>query len=124
MRLERLFHLRRASLEEVEQIPVTTFEIFQHLTELPRGCFAIKTKNPFDDMIGPKLIGGIKIAGFGRRFKGSDDDPGRVGAQVQDLAVQEEGLGQSGSLGSFALRSGQYRGCLPIWMRDSSDLSV
>jgi hypothetical protein len=89
MRLERLFHLRRAILKEVEQIPVTTFEIFQHITELSRGCFAIKTQNPFDNMVGPKFVGRIKIAGFGRRFKGSDDDPGRVGAQVQYLAVQE-----------------------------------
>ena len=61
---------------------MTTFEIFQHLTELSRGCFAIKTKNSFDNMIGPKLVGRIEIAGFGRRLKGSDDDPGRVGTQV------------------------------------------
>jgi hypothetical protein len=82
MRLEGLFHLRRASLEEIEQIPVTPFEIFQDLAELSRGCFAIKTKNPFDNMISPKLVGRIEIARFGRRLKGSDDDPGWVRAQV------------------------------------------
>src|SRR6266850_956881 len=39
MRLERLFHLRGAGLEEIEQIPVTTLEIFEHIAQLPLGCF-------------------------------------------------------------------------------------
>ena len=82
MRLERLFHLRRASLEEVEQIPVTTFEIFEHVCQLLRGSFGIEAKNPVDDMIGPDLIGWVEVSGFSRRFEGPDDDPRRIRAQI------------------------------------------
>ncbi len=82
MRLERLFHLRGARLEDIEQIPVTTFEIFEHLAQLLRGSFGIEPKNPVDDMIGPDLVGWIEVSGFSRRFEGSDDDPGRIRAQI------------------------------------------
>ena len=80
MRLERLFHLRGARLEEIEQISVATFKIFEHIAELSRGRFGIKPKNPFDNMVGPDLVGWIEVAGFSRRFEGSDDDPGRIRA--------------------------------------------
>ena len=56
-------------------------------------------------MVGPGLVGRIEVSRFGRRLEGPDDDPGRVGAQMQGLAVQELGLRQCGSLGSFAVRS-------------------
>ena len=87
MWLERLFHLRRTRFEEIEQIPVATFEILEHIAELSRGCFGIKPKNPFDNMVGPDLVGWIEVAGLSRRFEGSDDDPGRIRAQIQVLAV-------------------------------------
>ena len=87
MRLERIFHIRGARLEEIEQIPVATFKIFEHIAELSLGCFGIKPKNPFDNMISPDLVGWIEVAGFSRRLEGSDDDPGRIRAQIQALAV-------------------------------------
>ena len=37
MRLERLFHLGGARLEDLEQVPVTAFEILEHFGQLPRG---------------------------------------------------------------------------------------
>ena len=82
MWLERLFHLCGARLEDIEQIPVTTFEIFEHLAQLLRGSFGIEPKNPADDMIGPDLIGRIEVSGFSRRLEGPDDDPGRIRAQI------------------------------------------
>ena len=62
MWLERIFHLRGARLEDIEQVPVTTFEVFEHIAQLLRGSFGIKPKNPADDMIGPDLIGRIEVA--------------------------------------------------------------
>jgi hypothetical protein len=87
VRLKCLFHLRSARLEEIEQIPVTAFEIFKHITELPLGSFGIEPKHPVDNMIGPDLVGWIEVAGFSRRLEGSDDDSGRVRAQMQNLAI-------------------------------------
>src|ERR1700716_106791 len=78
VRLKCLFHLRSARLEEIEQIPVTAFEIFEHITELPLGCVGTEPKHPVDNMIGPDLVGWIEVAGFSRRLEGSDDDSGRV----------------------------------------------
>jgi hypothetical protein len=57
MRFERLFHLIGARFEDIQQISVTAFEIFQHVDQLFRGSFGIKPKNPVDDMVGANLIG-------------------------------------------------------------------
>ena len=94
MRLQRLFHLCGARLEDLEQVPVTTFEIFEHFGQLLRGSLGLEPKNPVDDMVGPGLVGRVEVSGFSRRFEGPDDDPGRIRAQMQGLAVQELGLGQ------------------------------
>ena len=109
MRLQRLFHLCGARLEDLEQVPVTAFEVLEHFGELPRGSPRLEPKNPADDMVGPGLIGRVEVSGLSRRSEGSDDDPGRIRAQMQDLAVQELGLRQGGSLGSFAVRSSDLR---------------
>ena len=117
MRLQRLFHLGGARLEDLEQVTVTTFEILQHFGELPRSSPGLEPKNPADDMVGPGLVGRVEISGFSRRFEGSHDDPGGIGTQMQGLAVQELGLRQSGPLGSFAVRSRDLRDGLPPEMR-------
>ena len=113
MRLQRLFHLCGAGLEDLQQIPVTTFEAFEHLGQLSRGSPALEPKNPAHDVIGPRLIGRVEVSGFSRRFEGPDDDPGRIWAQMQDLAIQESGLRQKGPLGVFEVRPGEWR-CVPI----------
>jgi len=82
MWLQRLLHIRSARLENIEQIPVTTFEIIEHVCQLSRGSFGIESKNPVDNMIGPELIGWVEVSGFSRRFERPDDDPGRVRAQM------------------------------------------
>ena len=63
-------HLCRTRLEDIEQIPVTTFEILDHVAQLLRGSCCIELKNSADDMVGPSLIGWIDVSGFSRRLKG------------------------------------------------------
>ena len=82
MRRERLFHLFGARLEDIEQISVTTVKIFKYIAQLMRGSFGIKTKNSADNMVGSDFIGCVEVSGFSRRFEGSDDDSGRIWAQI------------------------------------------
>jgi len=80
MRLQRLFHLCGARLENLEQVPVTTFEIFEHLGQLSGGGLGLEPNDPADDMVGPRLVGRVEVPRFSRRSEGSDYDPGRVRA--------------------------------------------
>ena len=82
MRLERIFHFLSARLEDIEQIPVTAVEIFQHFAQLLFCSFGFEPKNPTDNMVCADLVGWIEVSGFGRRLEGSDDDSGRVRAQI------------------------------------------
>ena len=66
MRLERLFHVCRTRLEDIEQSPVTTFEILDHVAQLLRGSCCIELKNSADNMVGPSLIGWVDVSGFSR----------------------------------------------------------
>ncbi len=75
---QRLLHICSARLKDIEQIPVTTFEIIQHVCELPRGGFGIESKNPVDNMVGPELVGWVEVSGFSRRPKGPDDHSGWI----------------------------------------------
>jgi hypothetical protein len=81
MRLQRHFHLCRARREDLKQIPVTTFEILEHFSQLSGGSLGRKPKDPVDDMIGPDLIGWVEVSGLSRRLERSDDDPGRIRAE-------------------------------------------
>jgi len=123
MRLQRLFHLCGARLEDFQQVPVTAFEVFEHFGQLSRGSPGLEPKDPADDMVGPGLIGRVEVSGFSRRLEGSDDDPGWIWSQMQVLAVQESGLRQSGPLKSLAVQSSHLGGCAPIWIRVSLALS-
>src|SRR5712691_963669 len=114
MRFERLFHICRARLEDLQQVPVTTCEIVEYVAQLLRSRFGTEPKNPADDVVGPSLIGWIEVSRFSRRFEWSDDDPGRIRAQIQGLAVQEAGLQQGGPLAFFEVRSSERRR-VPIW---------
>jgi len=82
MRLQRVFHIRGAGLEDIEQISVTAFEIVEHIPQLSCSGFRIEPKYPANDMIGPNLIGRIEVSWLRCRLEGSDDDPCRVRAQI------------------------------------------
>jgi len=81
MRLQRHFHLCRARREDLKQIPVTTFEILEHLGQLPGGSLGLEPENPVDDMIGTDFIGWIEVSGLSRRLERPDNDPGRIRAE-------------------------------------------
>ena len=98
---EGVLHLRGARFEYIEQVPVAAFEVFEHLAQLLRRGFGIESQHPVDDMIGADLVRGVEIARLGRRFKGPDDDPGWIRAQIEALAIQEFGLGQRCSRGAI-----------------------
>jgi hypothetical protein len=98
MGIERLLHLCGARFENINQISMSAFEVFEHFAELLRGACGFEPKHPVDDMIGPPLIGWIEVAGLRRGFEGPDDDPGRVWPQIKNLSIQEFGLGQGGYL--------------------------
>jgi hypothetical protein len=103
MWLERVLHLGGARFKNVEQVPVTTCEVFEHLAQLLRGSFGIEPKHPVNDMIGPDFVGRVEIARLSRRFERPDDDPGWIRAQIEALAIHEFGLGQRCSLGAIEL---------------------
>jgi hypothetical protein len=81
MRLQRHFHLCRARPENLKQIPVTTFEILEHFSQLPSGSLGLEPKNPVNDMIGPDFVRWIEVSGLSRRLERPDDDPGRIRAE-------------------------------------------
>ena len=101
MRCERVLHLGGALFKNVEQVPVSACEVFEHLAQLLRGGVSIEPKHPVNDMIGTDLVGGVEVARLSCRFEGPDDDPGRVWPQIEALAIQEFGLGQRCSLGAI-----------------------
>ena len=82
MWLERVFHFRGARLEDIDQIPVTAFEIVEHIAQLLLGGVGIEPNYPVDYMISPNLVGEIEVSGFSCWFEGSDDDPCGVRAQI------------------------------------------
>ena len=92
MRFQRLFHLRSARLEDLEQVSVTPLEVLQHLGQLPRGNPRVEPNDSVDDMVRPRLIGRIEVSGLRRRLEGPDDDPGRIGTQMQCLAIRRIGI--------------------------------
>lgn len=81
MRLQRHFHLCCARPEDLKQISVTTFEIFEHLSKLPGGSFGLEPQNSVDNMIGPDFVSWIEVSGLSRRLERPDDDPGRIRAK-------------------------------------------
>jgi hypothetical protein len=98
MRLQGTFHLKRARIEDLKQIPVAALEIVEHVLQLLIGSDLIEPQHSTDDMIGARLVGRVEITGLDRRFERPHDDPGRIGAQMQSLSVQEHGLRQRSSL--------------------------
>jgi hypothetical protein len=118
---KRVFHAAGAGFENVEQIPVTTFKVFEHLAQQLRGRFGIEPKHPIDDMIGTDLVSRVEVSRLSRWLEGPDDDSGRIRAQIEALTVQEFGLGQRCSLGAIEMDSYRCRWMI-ILTRASSGL--
>lgn len=98
MGVERLLHFRGARLENFEQVPVPTLEILEHFAQLLCGRVGIEPKHAGHNMVGANLVGRVEVSGLSRRLEGPYDDPRRIRAQVEVLAVHEFGGGQKCSL--------------------------
>ena len=68
---------------------MATLEILNDFSELSGSGIGIESQDTVDDVIRPPLVGGIQISWFSRRSKWTDDNPGRIGAQVQTLPIQK-----------------------------------
>ena len=88
---------------------MTAFEIFEYVVQLLRRSLGIEPKNPVDDVVGSGLVGWVEVSGLSRRFEGPDDDPARIRAQIQVLAVQYLGVEQGVPLALFEVRSSDRR---------------
>ncbi len=82
MRFQCVFHIRRAGLEDVDQIPVTTFEGIEHIGQLLCSSFGIEAKHPANDIIGSNFICWVEVSRFRCRFEGSDENSCRIRAQI------------------------------------------
>src|SRR5258708_20534720 len=62
MLVERVLHLCGARLENIEQIPMPTFEVLEHVAQLLGGSFGIEPKNPVDDLIRTTLSSCVAVS--------------------------------------------------------------
>src|SRR5436190_21023543 len=92
VRGEGLLHLVSAKLETLQQVAVPAIEILQHVRQLVCRLICIKTEDALDNMIGPRLVGGVEVARFGRRLERAHNDARGVGAQVKRLPIQKCGV--------------------------------
>ena len=109
MRREGIFHLCGTCIEDVEQISVATFKIFQHVVQLLRRHLGIELQDSVNDVVGARLICRVQVSRFDRRLERSDDDSGWIRAQVESLAIQELRLRQVSSPGSHAMPQREAR---------------
>src|SRR5207248_8010624 len=69
MRRQRILHVCGAPLENIEQVSMAAFKVFEDVGQLLLGSTGIEPKNPANDMVGPNLGGWIEVPGFSRRFE-------------------------------------------------------
>ena len=93
---QRIFHLCGSGLEALHQVAVTAEEIFQNVGQLTVCRLEVERENPFDDMVGAGLVGRIEVAGLRRRLERPNDHAGRIGPQLQGLAIKDGKLRQGG----------------------------
>ncbi len=94
MGVERILHVGGTRLENFKQVSVPALEILQHLAQLLRGRFGVEPKHPANDMVGTDLVGRVEVSGLSRWLEGPYDDPRRIRAKIEALAIHEFGGGQ------------------------------
>ena len=87
MWLQCIFHLDSTRLEDMEKVPVATFEVFEHLCQLLFSDIRLEAQNSTDNSIGAGLVGGVEVLGLDRRFEGAHNHPGGIGPQIQSLSI-------------------------------------
>jgi hypothetical protein len=91
MVVKRIFHFVGAGLERLKQIPVATQKIFKNVCQLVFCLLRTERKDPIDNMIGARLICRIEIAWLRCGFERPYDDSGRIGPEIEILAIQDRG---------------------------------
>ncbi len=86
------FHFVGAPLEDLQKVAVATFEIFEDIGQLAGRRLDTERQNPFDDMVGARLVRWVEIARLGRWLERAHDDPRGIRAQKESLPVQEGDL--------------------------------
>lgn len=92
--IECHLHLGGPRLEDRKQVSVPAIEVLEHLGQLSGPGIGIEPQDPIDDMVGSDPIGRVEIPRLGGRLEGSNDDPCRIGAQVERLTVYKCGMSQ------------------------------
>ncbi len=88
---EGLLHLIGPRLECFAQIAVATLKILKDVSQLFGKRFGIKRQDSIDNMVRPRLVGGIEVSRFGRRLEWAHDDSCRIRAKIKTLTVQNLG---------------------------------
>jgi len=88
---KRLFHFIGARLEYLEQISMATLKVLENFGQLFVSRFRIERQDSIDDVIRPRLVCGVEIPRFGRRFEWAHDHSCRIRAQIQSLPIQRAG---------------------------------
>jgi hypothetical protein len=89
MVVKRIFHFVGAGLERLKQIPVATQKIFKNVCQLVFCLLRAERKDPIDNMIGSRFICRIEIAWLRRGLERPYDDSGRIGPEIEILAIQD-----------------------------------
>jgi len=84
-------HFIGACLEYFDEIAVATLEILEDISQLFGSCSGIERQDSIDDMIRPRLVGGIEVSRLGRRPEWTHDNSCRIRAKIKTLTVQNLG---------------------------------
>jgi hypothetical protein len=84
-----IFHLSRAIFKRREKVVMTAVEVIENVGEHDFSRFNTQAQDAVDDMVRPRLIGWVEISRLDARLEGTHDNPCRVRAKVERLAIQK-----------------------------------
>ena len=87
-----IFHGVGARLESRQKAAMTTLKALQHLGQLLARGLRIERQDPIDDVIHPPPVGRVEVPRLGARLEVAQHHSGRVGTQIEGLAIQQCGL--------------------------------
>jgi len=91
-----LFHLVGTRLKLSQQVEVAPLEILEDLLQLSGSFLGAHGQNAGNNMICPRLISGVEVARFCRRFEWPYNHPRGIRPEIKSLPVQELNFGQNG----------------------------
>ena len=88
---KRDFHLAGARLEGREEVAVATLKVLEDVGQLAACHLGIEREDALDNMVRPRLVGGIEVSRLGRRPEWTHDNSCRIRAKIKTLTVQNLG---------------------------------